>query len=124
MFQSAEKPCKREKPIFLFTGSCGVERFSLRRSPVNTKIRFSCLHDLAGSTVSVSVCNAACLRDAVHHAFVALVASMALVASAALVAVLALITWRRRSLIPQVTATPEGSRGLKSATLGGLNSEG
>src|SRR5665648_799703 len=52
-FQSAEKPCKHENQIFLFTGSCGVECFSLQRNPVNTKIRFSCLQDLVRSSVSV-----------------------------------------------------------------------
>jgi hypothetical protein len=53
VFQSAEKPCKHENQIFLFTGSCGVECFSLRRSPVNAKNRFSCLQVLVGSSVSV-----------------------------------------------------------------------
>jgi hypothetical protein len=53
VFQSVEKPCKHENLIFLFTGSCGVECFSLWRGPVNTKIRFSCLQDLVESSVSV-----------------------------------------------------------------------
>ena len=50
-FSPVEKPCKHENPIVLFTGSYGVECFSLQRNPVNTKIRFSCLQDLVGSSV-------------------------------------------------------------------------
>ncbi len=59
-FSPVEKPCKHENPIVLFTGSYGVECFSLQRNPVNTKIRFSCLQDLVGSSVKcfyrVSLC--------------------------------------------------------------------